>query len=62
MCGPSAAAPVALVALKSDPQGLEAAVVGLVRSEPKGRVIMQTAFDGRRIVDMLVGEQLPRIC
>jgi hydrogenase expression/formation protein HypE len=59
---PSTAAPAALAALKSHPLGREAAVVGLVRDEPKGRVIMQTAFGGRRIVDMLVGEQLPRIC
>ena len=32
------------------------------RASAPGRVVMQTVFGGRRIVDMLVGEQLPRIC
>jgi hydrogenase expression/formation protein HypE len=33
-----------------------------VTGDRPGRVVMQTVFGGRRIVDMLVGEQLPRIC
>jgi hydrogenase expression/formation protein HypE len=52
----------ALSALRRDPLGREAAIIGRVdRGEP-GRVTMRTIFGGRRIVDMLVGEQLPRIC
>jgi len=39
-----------------------AAIVGHVTGESPGRVVMNTAFGGRRIVDMLVGDQLPRIC
>lgn len=35
---------------------------GSVKAEPQGIVAMQTGFGGTRIVDMLVGEQLARIC
>jgi len=42
--------------------GRQSALVGVVQNGPKGRVIMQTTFGGRRIVDMLIGQQLPRIC
>ena len=42
--------------------GADAAIIGEVTHEPSGMVIMQTIFGGDRIVDMLVGEQLPRIC
>src|SRR6516165_12617299 len=52
----------ALAALRSHPLGRQSALVGVVQNGPKGRVIMQTTFGGRRIVDMLVGQQLPRIC
>ena len=38
------------------------AIVGRVSQGEAGRVVMRTVFGGRRIVDMLVGEQLPRIC
>ena len=40
----------------------DAAVVGEVREEPAGLVVLETAFGGSRIVDMLVGDPLPRIC
>ena len=53
---------VALSALRAHPLGMNAAPIGRVVAEPTGRVIMETVFGGRRIVDMLVGEQLPRIC
>ncbi len=49
-------------ALADHPQGAGGAVVGRVSQGRAGRVVMQTAFGGRRIVDMLVGDQLPRIC
>ena len=42
--------------------GAEACIIGEVKSEPGGIVSMRTGFGGTRIVDMLVGEQLPRIC
>ncbi len=56
------AAPVALAALRAHPLGAEAAIVGSVREEPQGLVLLDTAFGGSRIVDMLVGDPLPRIC
>jgi hydrogenase expression/formation protein HypE len=37
-------------------------VGGEEKAEPPGIVVLRTAFGGTRIVDMLVGEQLPRIC
>ncbi|MDJ0880656.1 MAG: hydrogenase expression/formation protein HypE [Gammaproteobacteria bacterium] len=42
--------------------GKHSAIIGEVLAEPASRVILATAFGGDRIVDMLVGEQLPRIC
>jgi hydrogenase expression/formation protein HypE len=59
---PTEQADAALAAMRSHPLGAHAAVIGRVGSENKGRVTMRTIFGGRRIVDMLVGEQLPRIC
>src|SRR5262245_56432872 len=59
---PPADAATALAALKSHPLGQGAAKIGQVTEHRAGRVVMQTVFGGRRIVDMLVGEQLPRIC
>jgi hydrogenase expression/formation protein HypE len=55
-------ADTALRALQSHPLGEGAAKIGEVTDGRPGRVVMQTVFGGRRIVDMLVGEQLPRIC
>ena len=51
-----------LAALRDHPAGCDAAVIGEVTGGPKGLVVMTTAFGGERIVDRLVGEQLPRIC
>ncbi len=44
------------------PAGQHSAIIGYVSEQPAGRVILQTGFGGNRIIDMLVGEQLPRIC
>ncbi len=44
------------------PAGQHSTVIGSVSEKPVGRVILETGFGGNRIVDMLVGEQLPRIC
>ena len=52
----------ALAILRSHPLGAEAAIVGEVRAEPEGFVLLQTGFGGSRVVDMLVGDPLPRIC
>jgi hydrogenase expression/formation protein HypE len=56
------AAPAALAALRSVEGGEEAAEIGEVRAEPPGMVLVETAFGGRRIMDQLVGDPLPRIC
>jgi hydrogenase expression/formation protein HypE len=55
-------ADVALQALRSHPLGTRAAIVGEVRAEPPGLVLLETAFGGSRVVDMLAGDPLPRIC
>jgi hydrogenase expression/formation protein HypE len=53
----------ALVArMKRTPTGRDACIIGEVKAEPGGIVAMVTGFGGTRIVDMLAGEQLPRIC
>ena len=48
--------------MKQHRYATEACIIGDVKSEPGGIVSMRTGFGGTRIVDMLVGEQLPRIC
>lgn len=48
--------------MKDERYGGDACIIGEVRAEPGGIVSMRTGFGGTRIVDMLVGEQLPRIC
>jgi hydrogenase expression/formation protein HypE len=53
---------VALAALRGHPLGADAAVIGRVEAEPERIVLLETAFGGTRIVDMLVGDPLPRIC
>jgi hydrogenase expression/formation protein HypE len=52
----------ALELVRSLPLGGEAALVGTVADEPAGLVVMETQLGGSRIVDMLVGDPLPRIC
>lgn len=59
----SADAADALVSrMRRNVYGRDACIVGEVKAEPRGIVAMRTSFGGTRIVDMLVGEQLPRIC
>jgi hydrogenase expression/formation protein HypE len=55
-------AEVALEALRVLPGGGEAAIIGEIREEPAGAVLVTTRYGGTRIVDMLVGDPLPRIC
>ncbi len=52
----------ALDALKKHPYGKEAAIIGQVVAEPKKKVILKTEIGTTRLLDMLMGEQLPRIC
>jgi hydrogenase expression/formation protein HypE len=52
----------ALVTLQAHEYGREAALIGQVTDTHPGRVALRTALGARRLVDMLVGEQLPRIC
>ncbi|MDB5981110.1 MAG: hypE [Pseudomonas sp.] len=59
---PALHAEAALAAMRAHPAGIDAAVIGEISDSPHGCVIMHTAFGGERIVDMLIGEQLPRIC
>jgi hydrogenase expression/formation protein HypE len=51
-----------LDAIRKDPNGKAACTIGEVTEANTGRVVMQTRIGGERIVDMLAGEQLPRIC
>jgi hydrogenase expression/formation protein HypE len=61
-CVAPAAAERALAALREVPGCEQAAEIGEVRGEPPGMVLVQTSFGGRRVMDELVGDPLPRIC
>ncbi len=56
------AADAALRAMQADPAGQSAALIGTVRADSPGLVLLKTQFGGTRIVDLLVGDPLPRIC
>ena len=51
-----------LTAMRANPYGKDAAIIGEVTAENPGRVVMKTSVGASRIVDMLVGDLLPRIC
>ncbi len=55
-------AEVLLDAMRQTPYGQDAVIVGEVVADPPKRVLMKTAIGGTRVVDMLAGEMLPRIC
>jgi hydrogenase expression/formation protein HypE len=55
-------AEAALAAMRAHPLGADAAILGTVTDDPDCFVEMETAFGGRRMVDWIAGEQLPRIC
>lgn len=55
-------AEIVLLAMKEDEFGRDSCIIGEVVSDSPGKVFMQTRIGGSRIVDMLTGEQLPRIC
>lgn len=52
----------AVAALRSHPLGHEAQVIGRIGDDPPGLVLLRTGFGGTRIVDLMVGDPLPRIC
>jgi len=55
-------ADAALAAMRAIPGCERAADIGEVRTQPPGMVLLETAFGGRRVMDQLVGDPLPRIC
>ncbi len=59
---PGDSADAAVRALRGHPLGAEAAVIGEVVADQPGIVRLKTTFGGTRIVDLLVGDPLPRIC
>jgi hydrogenase expression/formation protein HypE len=59
---PPADAGAVLKAMKKHPYGRDAAIIGEVMDEKPGRVVMNTRIGSSRIVDMLTGDPLPRIC
>ena len=61
LVAPEAAEP-ALEAMRAHPLGREAAIIGQVVEEYPGTVVLRSRVGGKRVVDMLSGEQLPRIC
>jgi hydrogenase expression/formation protein HypE len=61
ICAPDAADAL-LAVMRAHPLGQDAARIGTVTTDPHHFVQMETRFGGRRVVDWLSGEQLPRIC
>lgn len=59
---PAEVADRVVAAMRNHPQGREARIIGEVVAEDPGLVVMRTALGAHRIIDMPVGEQLPRIC
>lgn len=59
---PGSLADEAVTALREEALGARAATIGRVVSDHPGMVVMRTAIGGSRVVDMLPGDQLPRIC
>jgi hydrogenase expression/formation protein HypE len=59
---PESSVPAILEILHQEDVGQGACVIGEILEEQKGRVLLRTVAGGSRILDMLVGDQLPRIC
>ncbi len=59
---PAHAADQIIEVMRAHPDGRHSAIIAEVTEKPAARVILSTLFGGERVVDMLVGEQLPRIC
>jgi hydrogenase expression/formation protein HypE len=61
-CVAPEATDAALAALREAPGCGEAAEIGEVRTAPEGMVLLETGFGGKRVMDLLAGDPLPRIC
>jgi len=59
---PPSAAEAMLECMRRHPRGAHAAIIGEVTEAHPGMVVARTGIGGTRVVDMQVGEQLPRIC
>ncbi len=59
---PAEKAQAVLAAMRAHPQGKESVIIGEVVDDHRGKVLMRSRIGGSRVVDMLWGEQLPRIC
>ena len=59
---PAAQAEAVLAAMRRHPLGKDATIIGQVVASHPGRVVARTGIGGTRIVNMQIGEQLPRIC
>lgn len=59
---PADQAEAVLRTMKRNPYGQNTALIGEVKADHPGKVVLKTAIGGRRLMDMLAGEQLPRIC
>jgi hydrogenase expression/formation protein HypE len=59
---PAHAADKVIEVMRAHPDGRHSSIIAEVTEKPAARVILSTLFGGERVVDMLVGEQLPRIC
>jgi len=55
-------APSILANMQKHPLGKESSIIGEIVGENKGKVVLETIIGGKRIIDRLVGDQLPRIC
>jgi hydrogenase expression/formation protein HypE len=62
MAVPADMAKVVIDTMQAHPLGKDSAIIGHVEATQKPQVVLQTAFGGERLIDKLVGEQLPRIC
>ncbi|MEM5776486.1 MAG: hydrogenase expression/formation protein HypE, partial [Anaerolineaceae bacterium] len=59
---PEEEAQAALEALHRHPYGKDARRIGVVTEKPSGRVLLRTGLGTRRVLDVMMGEMLPRIC
>ncbi|MFN6004324.1 MAG: AIR synthase-related protein, partial [Dolichospermum sp.] len=59
---PPEKADLILATMKNHPTGKQASIIGEIIPHPPGIVFLKTVFGAERIIDMLVGDQLPRIC
>jgi hydrogenase expression/formation protein HypE len=62
MAVPKSEAEAALYAMKSHPLGRDAAIIGDIVKQPRGKAIIETVYGSRRLLEMPIEEQLPRIC